>query len=132
MTFSSELKRLQQGKAVKVSSSIRTLSPVLDGQGLLRVGGRLKESDIKGKHPYVISGRHVIATTIVKDVHNVAHIGVEWVLGIVRKHFWLIRARPLIKKVIRAYITCKRLYFKPCAQPMENLCGKAYVIGAVV
>ena len=94
MTFSSELKILQQGKAVKVYSSIRTPSPVLDGQGLLRVGGRLKESDIKGKHPYVISGNHVIAATIVKDVHNVAHVGVEWVLGIVRKYFWLIRARP--------------------------------------
>ena len=71
----------------------------------------LKESDIKGKHPYVISGSHVVAAAIFKDVHNVAHVGVEWVLGIVRKHFWL----------IRACVTCRRLYSKPCAQLMADL-----------
>ena len=122
MTFSSELKRLQQGKVVKVSSSLRTLCPVLDGQGLLRVGGRFKESDIKGKHPYVISGSHVVAAVIVKDVHNVAHVGVErvFIIGCRQKALLGLRARPLIKKVIRECITCKRLYSKPCAQLMAN------------
>ncbi len=97
---------------MKLSSSLSTLHPFLDDIGLLRVGGRLKESNIENKHPYIISGSHIIATTIVRDVHNLAHVGVEWVLGLVRRRFWLIGARRLIKRVGKACVTCKRLYSK--------------------
>ena len=72
-TFASEIERLRKGKPVKASSSVRQLNPFLDVQGLLRVGGRLKASDFKIKHPYIISGRHIIAAVIVRDIHSVAH-----------------------------------------------------------
>ena len=40
-----------------------------------RVGGRLNESNIE-EPPYIISGSHVIATATVRDVHNLANVGV--------------------------------------------------------
>ena len=120
-TFASEIERLRKGKPVKASSSVRQLNPFLDVQGLLRVGGRLKASDFKIKHPYIISGRHIIAAVIVRDIHSVAHVGVEWVLGIVRKKYWVTKARPLIKGLIKRCVTCKRLYSKPCVQLMADL-----------
>ena len=70
MSFAPEIERLQQGKPVKLSSSLSTLNPFLDDEGLVRVGGRLKESNMKEKHPHIISGSHVVATAVVRDVHN--------------------------------------------------------------
>ncbi|XP_071830918.1 uncharacterized protein [Apostichopus japonicus] len=118
-SFCSELERLSQGKAVRASSSLKTLTPFLDGKGLLRVGGRLKEFD--SKHPCIISGKHPIAESIVKDAHSIAHVGIEWVLSIVRKDFWVTKGRPLVKRIVRACVTCRRLYSKPCVQQMANL-----------
>ena len=119
--FYPEIQRLHKGQPVKAASRIRSLHPYLDDDGLLRVGGRLKEANVPGKHPYILSSDCGISTSIIRDVHDVAHVGVEWVLGVLRKRFWVIKARPLIKRLIRSCVTCKRLYAKPCTQLMADL-----------
>ena len=47
--------------------------------------------------------------------------GVEWSLSVIRKHFWMVKARPLIKQVIQSCVTCRRLYAKLCVQQMADL-----------
>ena len=120
-SYQSECERLSQGRPVKMSSTIRTLNPFVDTSGLIRVGGRLRDSSVDRKHPYIIPGNHVLARAIVHDVHNIAHVGVEWALGIIRKTFWIVKGRPLVKKVVKACVTCRRLYSKPCTQLMADL-----------
>ena len=119
-SFASEIDKLKRGKFVKASSSLRTLNPYLDSQGLLRISGRIHE-DNNDKNVFIVSGNHVIATSIVNDIHNIAHVSVEWVLNMIRREFWIIKARPLIKRLIRICVTCKRLYSKPCPQLMADL-----------
>ena len=120
-SFPLEVANLRQSQSVKASSSLRMLHPFLDNEGLLRVGGRLHDADVKNKHPYILSSKHAITTAIIYDIHKIAHVGVEWVLSLVRKDFWVIRGRPLIKRILKSCVVCKRLYGKPCEQLMADL-----------
>ena len=62
--FNEELKQLKMKNKinVKISSQISSLSPYLDENGIIRVGGRLEKSDINNecKHPTLMSkGCHI-------------------------------------------------------------------------
>ena len=85
------------------------------------VRGRIHESDTEIKHPYIIHAKHKLTSVIFHDAHNGGHLDVEWVLNVLRKRFWIIKARPLIKKVVKSCLTCRRLYAKPCIQRMADL-----------
>ena len=119
--YGNEYGRLLSAMPVWNSSPLRNMYPYIDNDRLIRVGGRLRESELKCKHPYIISGDHVIAAAIVRDVHGMAHIGVEGVMCRIRREFWLIKGRRLVKRLIRNCVICKRLYAKPNIQLMADL-----------
>ncbi|XP_076047301.1 uncharacterized protein LOC143028822 [Oratosquilla oratoria] len=48
-------------------------------------------------------------------------VGVEWTLSQVRKKFWIIRGRKLVKRVKMDCMVCKRLYGAPMNQRMSDL-----------
>jgi len=87
------------------------------------VGGRLKHLDASKyvKNPIIIPHQHGVAWMIIRDVHNVAHLGVEWTLSMVRKKFWITRSRALIKSIKSQCVVCKRLFGKPQVQKMADL-----------
>ena len=91
--------------------------------GLLRVGGRLKHAPVavSEKHPCLLPYHDPVAHLIVQEIHNIAHSGSEWVLSLVRRKFWITKARVLIKKVLRDCLVCKKLYGSPCQQIMSDL-----------
>ena len=120
-SFQDEIDCLSGNKSVSKSSPIAKLSPFVDSEGILRIQGRLGESNVSNKHPCILSGKHVISTTVIRDLHNETHVGVEWSLSILRKHFWVTRARNLIKSVSGSCVICKRLYGKPLVQFMSDL-----------
>ena len=113
--YPDEMDKLARGHEVNKSSSIRNLCPYLDADGLMRVGGRT------GAHPYIIPHSHPIAKAIVLDYHIRAHVGVEWTLALIRQEYWLVKARPLVKKVVHECVRCRKLYAKPGAQKMADL-----------
>jgi hypothetical protein len=53
----------------KSSSSYRSLDPYMDNDGLIRVGGRLRKSDLtlQEKHPLIIPKKHHIAYLLIKS-----------------------------------------------------------------
>ena len=93
----------------------------MDVNGLICVGGRIHESDAEINHPYNIHAKHKLPSFTIHDAYNGGHLGVEWVLSVLRKRFWITKARPLIKKVVKSCVTCRRLYAKPCIQRMADL-----------
>ena len=99
--FTDDIHDLSVGKPVKYNSSLRVLNPFVDQYGSIRVGGRIKEAMVENKHPYIIHAKHTIAKAVVHDAHNCGHFGMEWSLSVIRKHFWMVKARPLIKQVIK-------------------------------
>ena len=55
--FEEEFLRLNSKSTVKRSSKLHKLDPFIDDHGILRVGGRLRRSDLddKRKHPIILS-----------------------------------------------------------------------------
>ena len=61
-----------------------TLSPLIDEEGLLRVGGRLTRADLPydTRHPMILPKKHHITRLIIADVHDrCRHAGVNHVLA---------------------------------------------------
>ncbi|XP_076063297.1 uncharacterized protein LOC143038164 [Oratosquilla oratoria] len=117
-----ETKNIEAGKTVLKSSSIYKLSPILI-DGLLVVGGRLKHAILNEQaiNPVILPLNHRLSTLIVQDCHNSSRVGVEWTLSQVRKKFWIIRGRKLVKRVKMDCMVCKRLYGAPMNQRMSDL-----------
>ena len=119
--YPDEMACLNAGRSVKKSSDIVSFQPYLDDDGLIRVGGRLTALHDLKMHPCLIPGKSPLAAAVVRDVHSKAHLGVEWTLSLIREEFWVTKARPLVKRIIKSCVICKRLYARPCTQKMADL-----------
>ena len=91
----------------------KRLRPVADGSGVLRVGGRLKDSDLtyEEKHPAILPKSGHVSTLLVRHYHeNVcAHGGSETVLGRMRERYWMIGGRSLVRTVLHSCVACRKL-----------------------
>jgi len=121
--YPDEMDVLQKKGKLAASSSIRDLDPILDANGLLRVGGRLKHADLSvgSVNPIIIPHASTIAILIAREVHEVAHLGVEWTLAMVRRKYWITKGRIVVKQVKKGCVTCKKLYGDTCVQKMADL-----------
>lgn len=70
--FENEIYALNEKIELSKSNSLRPLFPFIDGNRLLRVGGRLQKSNFtyNKKHPLIIPYHSNLATLIVKDAHQ--------------------------------------------------------------
>ena len=75
----------------------------------------------RAKSPIILPKDHRVSTLICQESHGDCHVGTEWVLSQLRRRFWIIKARSILKKIRRNCIVCKRLYAKPCVQRMADL-----------
>ena len=121
--YKAEIHRLKRGHNLQHDGSIRKLSPIIDDYGVLCVQGRLQHSSLErcSKEPRIIPHSHPIAKLIALDMHNIAHLGQEWTLSLIRKRYWITKARVVIKKITRNGMTCKRLFSQPTPQKMASL-----------
>ena len=97
---------------MKKVSVLLKLSAVIDGQGLLRVGGRLErgEATNKEKHPVILPSQHHATTLIVEHLHReIKHQGRHLTQGIVRaRGYWMIAGKRLINRVIYYCFKCRK------------------------
>ena len=128
--YSREVSNFSAGKMCK-SGQLKGLSPVLDANGVLCVGGRLTHAEIslRRKHPYIIPYDHPISSLIARECHEIAHVGTEWTLSLLRGKFWITRARRVINRVRQNCVVCKRLFAKPAVQYMADLPPERVEIG---
>ena len=107
------------------NSTISSLEPFRDSDGIIRMGGRLLNAPIMEhtKHPIILPRDHHVSTLIVRHAHECqsGHAGREYVVSVVRQRFWIPRIRPLVNKVLRSCIICKRLRGVLGAQRMADL-----------
>ncbi|XP_041778875.1 uncharacterized protein LOC121597290 [Anopheles merus] len=110
-SFAEELVDLQRGKQVSARSKLKWLSPYIDAQGVLRVGGRLGNANIPEatKHPTVLAASHRLSVLLAERVHQQEmHAGPQAMLTILRQKFWLIGGRNMVKRVYHQCHTCFR------------------------
>ena len=124
-SFKDEIRCLKIGKKLPKSSPLTSLKPIIDPEGILRVGGRLHYADtsFEERHPIIISAKHHIAKLIVENCHvEVKHQSRHFTHRMVRrKGFWIIGEKRLIYRVIHECLTCRKLRGKFQQQRMADL-----------
>jgi len=121
--FSTEIKTLQTGGSLK-RSRIANLSPFLDENHLIRVGGRLQRARMSftQKHPILLPSRHHVTDCIIRETHQKHyHTGIQTTLYIIRQRFWLLDGRNQVRKIIRACTRCSRFKADSAVYKMGNL-----------
>ena len=99
-------------RKLKISNSLCKLNPVLDGEGILRVGGRLENAAISydAKHQIILPYRHHVTNLIIQKYHQEAgHLGQEYVLSSLRQLFWIIKGRSAVRRVVSKCFLCRKL-----------------------
>ena len=110
--YGEEIECIRNERKLTKRSTLLKLSPVIDAQGVLRVGGRLEQGELTNeeKHPVVLPGRHHATTLIVEHLHReIKHQGRHFTQGIVRaRGYWIIGGKRLINKVIYHCFKCRK------------------------
>lgn len=111
--FSNEYNCLLNDVIIKKRSPLLALQPFLDCNKVIRVGGRLRNSNLAydKKHPIILSVKCNVVFLIVNYIHEkYFHCNKSVILTYLYEKFWIVgNLTNLIKKVIRNCILCTRL-----------------------
>ncbi|XP_069109978.1 uncharacterized protein [Argopecten irradians] len=103
----------------------KELSPYLDENGMIRVGGRLQNSDLPRHevNPILVPGQHYVAMLLTRHFHNaVQHQGRHLTEGAIRAAgFWITGVKRLVSFVIHHCVKCRKLRGKHSQQKMADL-----------
>ena len=96
------------------------LNLFLDEKGLWRCGGRFAYADLPyaTKYPLLLPRKHPLTPLIVTDAHRrVLHNKVRDTLTEVRRKFWILKGRSLVRSLIHRCVICRRVEGKPYPTP---------------
>jgi hypothetical protein len=130
--FGDELNSLHKGNHVSNRSKLSQLSPFLDAQGLLRVGGRLKNAPIpfNAKHQLILPQYHHMTTLLIRHEHEKnGHIGREHVLSNLRQSYWIVGGRSAVKGILFRCIPCRKRKAKTLTPLMADLPAGRLALG---
>lgn len=122
--YHDELRALGRQQPIPPSSKLKSLHPFIDGQGLLRVGGRLQNSSVpySAQHPTILSGQDAFTKLLVQNTHiKYLHAGATLLTSILFQQYWIVGHRNLIKHTIHKCVTCFRNKAAVSSQLMGNL-----------
>lgn len=100
---------LENSKPIDKRSSLLSLNPFLDRNGLLRVNGRLAHSTLtyNERHPVIIPEKSRFAALYLKFLHEILlHAETRLMQQCRRQEFYIPRLNPLIKKCISQCKIC--------------------------
>ena len=124
-TYAEEIDCIKDQRNMPKSSPLRMLDPFIDEDGLLRVGGRIRESHLgyEEKRPLIIPGRHHVASLLVRHYHTESqHQGRHFTEGAVRSAgYWIVGAKRCVSSFIFKCITCRKLRGTCEVQKMADL-----------
>ncbi|EAL57933.1 SD27140p, partial [Wolbachia endosymbiont of Drosophila ananassae] len=122
--FQQDFQLLRANKALGNQSQLVKLSPIIDKDNLLRVGGRIQHSQLsaEAKHPILLPKNHRITYLIIEHEHRFnLHPGVSSLFVIVRQRYWIFGARNLIRKITHNCLACFRQRCNTMHQRMADL-----------
>ena len=115
----SEKKRVPKG------SLPYQLDPFVDSDGVVRVGGRLRQAQLEygEKHPALLSKNHHVGNLVVRHYHNqVHHQGRQITHGAIRQAgYWLIGGHRTVARELSKCVVCKKLRGPLLDQRMADL-----------
>lgn len=108
-TFDEDIRHLKNNLQMHKTSKIKSLNPFIDESGVLRVGGRLRNSAAPyvTRHPIILPHKSVITKAIVRDYHNrFYHAGINLTSNILRSKYWVIRAKDVVREIVHKCVQC--------------------------
>jgi len=108
---------------VSRSSCLASLTPFLEEDKLIRLGGQIENSPLsfKERHPIILPN-HQISDLLIAQAYKAAlYGGTQLTLRILRQNYWIIAARSSVKSYIHACVTCVRERARTSQQLMGNL-----------
>ncbi|XP_075163068.1 uncharacterized protein LOC142235694 [Haematobia irritans] len=122
--FKDEYHALLQGNPISQKSPLSTLNPFIDGNQILRVNGRLSQSNIpyNERHPVILPGNSRFCRLYLSHLHTfLAHADCTLMCRMVQTEFYISRLKPRIKNIIHKCKTCVVFKHKLCSQMMAPL-----------
>ena len=101
----------------------RNLSPYVDQEGVLRVGGRADKALVsyETRHPALLPRDHRISRLIVQHAHQFGHPGVAATVAKTRTKYWIVRAHDLAKSIKFRCVVCREIGASVESQVMADL-----------
>ncbi len=110
-------KQLQAAGQTTKMSRVHDLRPMLDGEGILRANGRLRDAKFLAydvRHPILIPKDHKYTELIIAKAHiEVLHAGVQHTHAHLLRKYWIVKGTGTIKRALRSCIACRRQKSQP-------------------
>ncbi|GJQ71474.1 hypothetical protein Trydic_g13553 [Trypoxylus dichotomus] len=122
--FSNEFKQLQNASNIDTKSKLLCLNPFMDEEGIIRVGGRLKHSNISypQKHQALLPAKHPLTKLIILNEHfKQLHAGTQQTIAAIRTKYWPVSLRNSVKAAIKTCVTCFKAKPTNAEYIMDNL-----------
>ncbi|XP_075157918.1 uncharacterized protein LOC142231185 [Haematobia irritans] len=107
--YSHEYNALRNGGNISSRSKLLTLNPVLDGNDILRVNGRLANADLPytERHPIIIPEHSRFCKLLIAFTHKILlHGEHQSMLRAIRSEYYIIRLKNAVRYCIRNCRTC--------------------------
>ncbi|GFY25964.1 integrase catalytic domain-containing protein [Trichonephila clavipes] len=104
--------------------SISNLFPFVDGEGIVRVGGRLENASVPylHKHPASLPKGSKLSKLYFNSLHTrLFHVGPQRLLNAVRQKFWPLSGRSIARKTVHQCVICFKSRPILSSQIMGNL-----------
>ena len=102
--FSKEYFKITKGDATSKKGKLVQLSPYLDKDEIVKVGGRIDETAIPnlGRRQTILPGKHYLVN-LIKSFHDMTHNEAEYILAELTQIYVIVNARKSINKVARQW-----------------------------
>ncbi|GFQ72714.1 uncharacterized protein TNCT_97141 [Trichonephila clavata] len=108
--FQEEIQNIKKQTPLSPKSPLRSLHPFIDEHRLVRVGGRLQNSQLRfnSNHPIILPSQHTISELLIEQ--HIAHLHSRPTLlaHVLRQTHWIVEDRKLINKCIRKCLKCNK------------------------
>lgn len=122
--YKTEIAALQKNNSIENSSKILALTPWLDSDGVLKVGGRIQNSCLTfdEKHPVILPKESELSRLITEHTHKLTiHGKPQLMMNTLRQKYWIPKMRQLVKRCIHHCVVCIRFRKETATQLMANL-----------
>lgn len=130
--LNAELTTMRENRSLPEKSKLESLRPILDSDGLIRLGGRLDRADMdyEMKHPYIIPNDSRLAYLLMEYAHRqTKHGGIQIMMQFLRQKYWIPKLRCSLRSIVHKCVVCVRLNAKMESQLMAELPSERVSVG---